>query len=57
MLRVVARWRLLVPMHWGTFTLNREPHREPPARLLAEARRRGLEARVVVLSQGQSIHW
>jgi N-acyl-phosphatidylethanolamine-hydrolysing phospholipase D len=52
-----VRGRLLVPMHWGTFTLNREPHREPPARLLAEARRRGLEARVVVLSQGQSIHW
>jgi N-acyl-phosphatidylethanolamine-hydrolysing phospholipase D len=52
-----VRGRLLVPMHWGTFTLNREPHGEPPARLLAEARRRGLEARVAVLSQGQTIHW
>jgi N-acyl-phosphatidylethanolamine-hydrolysing phospholipase D len=49
--------RLLVPMHWGTFALNREPFREPPERLLAEAVRRGLEARVAVLRQGQSIHW
>ena len=29
--------QLLVPMHWGTFALNREPYREPPDRLLAEA--------------------
>jgi N-acyl-phosphatidylethanolamine-hydrolysing phospholipase D len=49
--------RLLVPMHWGTFALNREPFREPPERLLAEAQRRGLEGRVALLSQGQSIHW
>ncbi|HET7343761.1 MAG TPA: MBL fold metallo-hydrolase, partial [Methylomirabilota bacterium] len=33
--------RVMVPMHWGTFALNREPFREPPARLLAEALRRG----------------
>ena len=52
-----VRGRLLVPMHWGTFALNREPFREPPARLLAEARRRGLAEHVVVLSQGQSIPW
>jgi N-acyl-phosphatidylethanolamine-hydrolysing phospholipase D len=52
-----VRGRLLVPMHWGTFTLNREPHREPPARLLTEARRRGLEDHVAVLSHGQTIHW
>ena len=38
-----VRGRLLVPMHCGTFALNREPHREPPQRLLAEALRRGLE--------------
>jgi N-acyl-phosphatidylethanolamine-hydrolysing phospholipase D len=49
--------RLLVPMHWGTFALNREPFREPPERLLAEALRRGLQERIAVLSQGQSIHW
>jgi L-ascorbate metabolism protein UlaG (beta-lactamase superfamily) len=51
------RGRLLVPMHWGTFALNREPFREPPARLLAEARRRGDEERVALLTQGQSISW
>jgi N-acyl-phosphatidylethanolamine-hydrolysing phospholipase D len=49
--------RVLVPMHWGTFDLNREPFREPPDRLLKEARRRGLEARVSLLSPGQEIGW
>jgi hypothetical protein len=44
-------------MHWGTFALNREPHREPPERLLAEALRRGLQERVALLSPGQSIDW
>jgi L-ascorbate metabolism protein UlaG (beta-lactamase superfamily) len=52
-----VRGRLLVPMHWGTFALNREPFREPPERLLAEALRLGLEERIALLSQGQSIHW
>lgn len=49
--------RLLVPMHWGTFELNREPFAEPPRRLLAEALRRGLEEHVATLSPGQTIHW
>lgn len=49
--------RLLVPMHWGTFVLNREPAQEPPTRLLAEALRRGLEERMAILSPGQTIHW
>jgi N-acyl-phosphatidylethanolamine-hydrolysing phospholipase D len=52
-----VRGRLLVPMHWGTFALNREPYREPPRRLLDEALRRGLEEHVALLSQGQSIAW
>jgi N-acyl-phosphatidylethanolamine-hydrolysing phospholipase D len=51
------RGRLLVPMHWGTFDLNREPFREPPDRLMAEALRRGLEERVAPLSPGQTIRW
>jgi N-acyl-phosphatidylethanolamine-hydrolysing phospholipase D len=51
------RGRLLAPMHWGTFELNREPFREPPDRLMAEALRRGLEERVAALSPGQTIHW
>jgi len=51
------RATLLVPMHWGTFELNREPFREPPDRLMAEALRHGLEERVAPLSPGQSIRW
>jgi N-acyl-phosphatidylethanolamine-hydrolysing phospholipase D len=48
---------LMVPMHWGTFDMNREPFREPPDRLLREALGRGLEGRVALLTQGESIHW
>lgn len=49
--------RLLVPMHWGTFRLNREPFREPPDRLLKEALRRGDEEQVALLSPGETISW
>lgn len=49
--------RKLVPMHWGTFEMNREPFREPPDRLLAEARRRGIEDEIALLSPGQTIPW
>jgi N-acyl-phosphatidylethanolamine-hydrolysing phospholipase D len=49
--------RRLVPMHWATFALNREPNREPPERLFAEARRRGVEGSISLLSPGQSIDW
>ncbi|MBI2206884.1 MAG: MBL fold metallo-hydrolase [Candidatus Rokubacteria bacterium] len=49
--------RLMVPMHWGTFDLNREPANEPPGRVLAEGLRRGLEERIAILSPGQSLHW
>jgi N-acyl-phosphatidylethanolamine-hydrolysing phospholipase D len=51
------RGRLMVPMHWGTFELNREPFPEPPERLMREAIRRGLEEQVAVLSPGQTIPW
>ena len=49
--------RLMVPMHFGTFDLNREPFREPPDRLLREALKRGLEEHVALLSPGQTIDW
>ena len=49
--------QLMVPMHWGTFVLNREPAHEPPTRLLAEALRRGIEERIAVLSPGQTVPW
>jgi N-acyl-phosphatidylethanolamine-hydrolysing phospholipase D len=52
-----VRARLLVPMHWGTFDMNREPYHEPPTRLLKEALRRGLEERMAVLNPGQEIGW
>jgi N-acyl-phosphatidylethanolamine-hydrolysing phospholipase D len=48
---------LLVPMHWGTFDMNREPFREPPDRLLKAALQRGIEERVAVMSPGQEISW
>ena len=51
------RAHLLVPMHWGTFELNREAYHEPPDRLLREAQRQGLEESVAVLSPGQTIRW
>jgi N-acyl-phosphatidylethanolamine-hydrolysing phospholipase D len=49
--------RLMVPMHYATFAMNREPFREPSDRLMAEAFRRGNEERIAVLSPGQTIHW
>jgi N-acyl-phosphatidylethanolamine-hydrolysing phospholipase D len=49
--------RLMVPIHFGTFDLNREPFAEPPTRLLKAAVARGLEERVAILSAGQSLHW
>lgn len=52
-----VRGGLLTPVHWGTFTMNREPVNEPPSRALAEALRRGIEERIAPLSPGQSIHW
>ena len=51
------RAAVLVPMHWGTFDMNREPFHEPPDRLRKEARRRGIEERVSLLSPGQEIGW
>jgi L-ascorbate metabolism protein UlaG (beta-lactamase superfamily) len=49
--------RYLVPMHWGTFDLNREPFHEPPDRLLKEALRRGEEEQIALLSPGEEIDW
>jgi len=47
----------LVPMHWGTFDLNREPYHEPPDRLRKEALRRGLAEHLAILMPGQEIGW
>jgi len=46
---------LMVPMHYGTFPLGNEHPDEPIKRLLAEARKRGIEDRVIVPDPGKAI--
>jgi len=45
-----AHW--MVPMHYGTFRLSHEPMEEPLQLLEVEARRAGIEDRVLVLEEG-----
>lgn len=44
----------MVPMHYGTFRLGREPMSEPLPRLLAAARRQGLATQVHPLAEGET---
>ena len=46
----------MVPMHYGTFRLGREPMDEPLQRLEAEAARLGIKGRVKVLEEGETMH-
>jgi L-ascorbate metabolism protein UlaG (beta-lactamase superfamily) len=46
----------MVPMHYGTFRLGREPMDEPLKRLGAEAARLGITTRVKVLEEGETMH-
>jgi L-ascorbate metabolism protein UlaG (beta-lactamase superfamily) len=46
---------LMVPMHFGTFRLGREPMDEPVVRLRAEAERLRIEDRVRVLEEGETM--
>jgi L-ascorbate metabolism protein UlaG (beta-lactamase superfamily) len=46
----------MVPMHYGTFRLGREPMHEPLERLEAEAVRLGIKGRVKVLEEGETMH-
>jgi L-ascorbate metabolism protein UlaG (beta-lactamase superfamily) len=48
-----AKW--MVPMHYGTFRLGREPMDEPLVRLRAEAARLGASERVRVLAEGETM--
>jgi L-ascorbate metabolism protein UlaG (beta-lactamase superfamily) len=48
-----AEW--MVPMHFGTFRLGREPMEEPVVRLRAEAARLGIADRVRVLQEGETM--
>jgi L-ascorbate metabolism protein UlaG (beta-lactamase superfamily) len=48
-----AKW--MVPMHFGTFRLGREPMEEPVERLNADVVRLGIEGRVRVLAEGETM--
>lgn len=45
--------KYMIPIHWGTFILSHEPIEEPMQRLKAEAKRLGIEDRVVILKHGE----
>jgi L-ascorbate metabolism protein UlaG (beta-lactamase superfamily) len=45
----------MVPMHFGTFPLGREPMEEPVERLVAEAKRLGITTRIKVLEEGETM--
>jgi len=50
--------RTLLGIHWGTFDLAEEPLDEPPGRMLAEARRRGIDSeRAWILKLGETRRW
>jgi L-ascorbate metabolism protein UlaG (beta-lactamase superfamily) len=46
----------MVPMHYGTFRLGREPMDEPLKRLAAEAARLGIKEKIKVLEEGETLH-
>jgi len=52
------RAKVLLGIHWGTFDLADEPLDEPPARMLAEAQRRGIGAdRAWIFKVGETRRW
>ncbi|NYF53664.1 MBL fold metallo-hydrolase [Tunturiibacter gelidoferens] len=46
----------MVPMHYGTFRLGREPMEEPLQRLELEAERLGIEGKLKILAEGETMH-
>jgi L-ascorbate metabolism protein UlaG (beta-lactamase superfamily) len=46
----------MVPMHYGTFRLGREPMEEPVQRLKAEADRLGIKEQIKILGEGETMH-
>jgi L-ascorbate metabolism protein UlaG (beta-lactamase superfamily) len=46
----------MIPMHYGTFPLGREPMDEPLKRLEAEAIRLSIKNRIKVLEEGETMH-
>jgi L-ascorbate metabolism protein UlaG (beta-lactamase superfamily) len=47
----------MIPMHFGTFRLGREPMDEPVKRLMAEVKRLGIEDCVNVLEEGETLRY
>jgi len=45
----------MIPMHYGSFRLSYEPPDEPLKRLRVAARERGVEDRVTVMTEGESL--
>jgi L-ascorbate metabolism protein UlaG (beta-lactamase superfamily) len=46
----------MIPMHYGTFRLGREPMDEPVQRLEAEAVRLNIKKRIKILQEGETMH-
>jgi L-ascorbate metabolism protein UlaG (beta-lactamase superfamily) len=46
----------MVPMHYGTFRLGREPMEEPLQRLEAEGERLGIKEKIKILAEGETMH-
>ena len=50
--------KAMLAIHWGTFDLAEEPLDEPPARMLAEIRRRDIDpSRAWILKIGETRRW
>jgi L-ascorbate metabolism protein UlaG (beta-lactamase superfamily) len=48
--------RQMIPMHYGTFRLGREPMGEPLQRLEAEADRLNIRGQLKILEEGETMH-
>lgn len=49
--------KVMIPMHYGTFSLGNEPHEEPVERLLMEADRLGISEKILIPEAGVGIEW
>ena len=47
----------MIPMHFGTFPLGKEPLGEPPVRLISAAEKAGIPGRVRVLGEGETLEF
>ncbi len=47
--------RVMIPMHFGTFPLGREPMQEPPLRLMTAAERAHIADQVRILKEGETL--